>query len=394
MRTNGLSPSLPRLQSVDCVRGIAMVLMAVDHIRDFIDHRAMLFSPTNLARTSAPLFLTRWVTHFCAPVFILTAGLSAFLWMSRGHHSKSELSRYLATRGLFLILLELTVVRLIMFSAWPFTRPPVLLIILWAIGVSMIALAVLAHLPVRALALVSLTVIACHNLLDAVPAARFGPLAWFSKLLHQPGAFSAFGITFISAYPVLPWIAVIALGFCLGHTYRWNAKRRLRSLQISALVMIACFLVLRLINRYGDPVPWSTQVSRAFTVLSFLNVSKYPPSMDFLLMTIGSALLALALVEPIRLSERNPPHSLRPRPVVLLCGPSLSRALPLHPPQRDSLRLEVVCFSCTPLYGEPVRNVPGQLWIFALGYISGMDLDRRHALPALSLVRRPEASPA
>lgn len=189
MKTSDTPTPLPRWQSVDGVRGVAMVLMAIDHIRDFIDHRAMLFSPTDLSWTSAALFLTRWITHFCAPVFVLTAGVSAYLWMSRGHHSKWELSRFLATRGLFLIFLELTVLRLIMFSSRPFTGLPVLLIILWAIGVSMIVLAALARLPVRVLAIMSLIVIVCHNLLDTIPAARFGPLAWLWEVLHQPGGF-------------------------------------------------------------------------------------------------------------------------------------------------------------------------------------------------------------
>ncbi len=310
---------LPRLTSVDGFRGVAMILMAIDHIRDFVDHRAMLFSPTDLNCTSASLFLTHWVTHFCAPAFVLTSGVSAYLWMSRGGHSKSELSRYLASRGLFLIVLELTVMRIVVFSAWPLIGSPVLLIILWAIGVSMAALAVLARLPVRFIALMSAAVIAFHNLLDEIPASQFGLLGWLWNALHQPGTFQAFGITFVSAYPVLPWVAVIAFGFCIGHTYEWQADRRRGWLRTGGLGMIAGFLVLRVVDRYGDPVRWSTQASHVFTVLSFLNVTKYPPSLVFLLMTIGPTLLALACFERFTFSDRNP-LLVFSRSVVLLRG--------------------------------------------------------------------------
>ncbi|RRA47148.1 DUF1624 domain-containing protein [Acidipila sp. EB88] len=306
MSTSSVTSPEPRLQSVDAVRGIAMLLMAIDHVRDFIDHRAMLFSPTDLARTSIPLFLTRWITHMCAPVFILTAGISAYLWMSRGHRSRSELSLYLFTRGLVLIVLELTVLRLIMFSSWPFTGSPVLLIILWAIGVSMIALAALVYLPVRVLAIASVAIIAGHNLLDGIEASRFGAVAWLWNVLHQPGAFRVAHVTFISAYPVLPWIAVMSSGFCLGHAYRWTPARRARWLTMTGFGVTACFVLLRLYNSYGDPSAWSKQASFSFSVLSFLNVTKYPPSLDFLLMTLGPALFALAALEQRKLSEGNP----------------------------------------------------------------------------------------
>src|SRR5580692_12977350 len=137
----------PRVQSVDALRGAIMMLMAIDHIRDYVARSAMQFLPTDLSRTTAAIFLSRWITHFCAPVFMLTAGLGAFFWMSRGHHSKGELSRFLVTRGLWLIFLEITVLRLILLSQISFRANPVLLMILWAIGLSMIALAALIYLP-------------------------------------------------------------------------------------------------------------------------------------------------------------------------------------------------------------------------------------------------------
>jgi len=152
-----------------------MMLMAIDHVRDYVARSAMQFLPTDLSRTSAAIFFTRWITHFCAPVFMLTAGLGAFFWMSRGHHSKTELSRFLITRGIWLIFLEITVLRLILLSQISFFGAPIILMILWAIGLSMIALAALIYLPIRLLATLSIAIIALHNLLDGIPAARFEP---------------------------------------------------------------------------------------------------------------------------------------------------------------------------------------------------------------------------
>lgn len=170
--------SAPRIQSVDALRGAIMMLMAIDHIRDYVARSAQQFLPTDLTRTTPAIFLTRWITHFCAPVFMLTAGLGAYLWMTRGHHSKGELSRLLISRGIWLIALEVTVLRLIMFSQISFTANPVLLIILWAIGLSMIALAGLIYLPMRVVMGISIAIIALHNLLDDVSAERFGRAAW------------------------------------------------------------------------------------------------------------------------------------------------------------------------------------------------------------------------
>ena len=163
-----------RIQSVDALRGAIMMLMAIDHIRDFVARSAMQFLPTDLSRTTAAIFFSRWITHFCAPVFFLTAGIGAFLWRQRGDHTKAELSRFLITRGLWLIFLEITVLRVIMFSQVEYRGSIVLLFILWAIGASMIALAGLIYLPVRVLAVVSVTIIVLHNLLDGISAKQFG----------------------------------------------------------------------------------------------------------------------------------------------------------------------------------------------------------------------------
>ena len=296
----------PRIQSVDALRGAIMMLMAIDHIRDYVARSAQQFLPTDLARTTPAIFLTRWITHFCAPVFMLTAGLGAYLWMTRGHHSKAELSRFLVSRGLWLIVLEVTILRLILLSQISFTANPVLLIILWAIGISMIALAALIYLPARVLAAVSIAIIALHNLLAPVPAERFGRAAWIWDILYQRGVIVLGGINLRPAYPVLPWIGVMAGGYCLGTLFALDAHRRQSFFVWLGLALTAAFVVARAVNIYGDPAPWSPQASPVFTVLSFLNVTKYPPSLDFLLITLGPAMVVMAWLEKFHFPATNP----------------------------------------------------------------------------------------
>ncbi|HKU62339.1 MAG TPA: heparan-alpha-glucosaminide N-acetyltransferase domain-containing protein [Gemmatimonadales bacterium] len=284
-----------RIDSIDALRGTVMVIMALDHVRDFVHRGAMSGSPTDLATTTPFLFLTRWITHLCAPAFMLAAGLGAWLWWRRGR-TRQELSWFLLTRGVWLIVLEVTIMRL----AYNFslsTEYPLFLIVLWALGGCMIALAALVWLPLPTLALVSLAAIAGHNLLDGVDPARFGATSGWWSILHRPGPVPIAGGTAFVAYPLVPWIAVMALGFCLGPVYGWDRPRRIRFLLRAGAAATVGFVVLRAINRYGDPTPWATQPSPTFTVLSFLNTTKYPPSLDFLLMTLGPALLALAWLE-------------------------------------------------------------------------------------------------
>jgi uncharacterized membrane protein len=296
----------PRVQSVDALRGAIMMLMAIDHIRDYVSRSAMQFLPTDLTRTTAAIFFTRWITHFCAPVFMLTAGLGAFFWMNRGHRSKSELSGFLVTRGIWLILLEVTLMRAIMFFQISYREHLVLLIILWAIGVSMIALAALVHLPLRVLAGLSIAIVALHNLLDPISAERFGRAAWLWDILHQRGLITFMGIRFVTGYQVLPWIGVMSLGYCLGSTFLWDGARRQRFLMRLGLALTVTFILLRAINVYGDPFRWSHQASPLFSVLSFLNTTKYPPSLDFLLMTLGPALAVMGWLERFHFSVANP----------------------------------------------------------------------------------------
>ena len=293
-----------RLEAIDAVRGAVMVLMALDHVRDFIHRGAMSYLPTDLSITTPEVFLTRWVTHVCAPTFMLLAGVGAFLWL-HGGRTKRQLSTFLITRGLWLVILELTVMRLAcnfdLSAHYPF-----LLLVLWALGLCMIGLALLIWLPVRVLGGLSIAVIALHNCLDGVSAAQFGPAAWPWNLLHQPGAFRVAGATVVVGYPLVPWVAVMALGFCMGELFLLDRAVRRRRLAVIGAAAILLFVVIRMVNGYGDPTHWTVQRSPTYTVLSFLNTVKYPPSLDFLLMTLGPAFLALAWFDRPGLKPSNP----------------------------------------------------------------------------------------
>lgn len=302
-------PAKSRIDSIDLLRGIVMVIMMLDHTRDFI-HRDVLqgFDPTDLSRTNVALFFTRWITHFCAPVFVFLAGTGAYLQFARGK-SKRELARFLVTRGLWLIVLEFTVIRLaVTFNVdYRFLGG---LQVIWVLGVSMIVLAALIHLPLRIVGVFGIGMIALHNLLDGIkvqswqgpqsPVPSVGAKLWI--LLHQ--AFEAFPVLWFFPspvvfvlYPLIPWVGVMAAGYAFGAVYQWDAQRRGRLLLITGSAATALFVILRLANIYGDPSRWTKQNTAAFTLLSFLSTTKYPPSLLFLLMTLGPALLALAWFE-------------------------------------------------------------------------------------------------
>jgi uncharacterized membrane protein len=298
------SRSAARFTAVDALRGAVMIIMALDHTRDFVHAGAMAFSPEDLTRTTPILFLTRWITHICAPSFMLLAGTGAYLRLTR-RGSKRDLSTFLLTRGLWLIVIELTIMRLAMNFTFSF-QYPVIVLVLCALGLSMIALAGLIHLPFGALVVASVMLMGLHNLLDGIDAARFGDYAGVWRLLHQQGVVILAGVPFVVAYPVLPWIGVMAGGFCLGRVLMLEPVSRRRVLTALGLGMIVLFLVVRVINGYGDPSPWSHQKSALFSLLSFIRTTKYPPSLDFLLMTLGPALLILAWFDRLSFGERNP----------------------------------------------------------------------------------------
>jgi uncharacterized membrane protein len=276
---------------------MVMILMALDHVRDFFGPPGI--SPTNLAQTTVPLFLTRWVTHICAPTFFLLTGTGAFLALRS--KSFAGLSRFLLTRGVWLIVLELTFIRCLGYQ-FNFDYHVTLLVVIWALGWAMVVLSALVWLPVAVVLAFGVALIAGHNLLDGVRSTN--PL-WV--ILHSQGfVVNRPGFVVFVAYPLIPWIGVTAVGYALGSVYRWDAQRRQATLLKIGLALTAGFLVLRLINMYGDPAPWTHQATPALTVVSFLNVTKYPPSLLFLLMTLGPALVLL------RALNRGTPPLLRP----------------------------------------------------------------------------------
>ena len=286
-----------RVQSVDVVRGVIMILMELDHTRDFFGIPGQ--NPTNMASTTAALFLTRWVTHFCAPVFFLLTGTGSYLSLRR--KSPGELSRFLLTRGIWLILLEVVVVRCFAYQ-FNFDYRVTMLLVLWALGWAMITLSALVRLPAFVATAFGGLLIVGHNLFDSVKSAS--PL-W--AILHSPGFVvnTPEHVVFV-AYPLIPWIGVTAVGYGLGQVYSWEAARRRGFLLRLGLALSLAFLVIRGLNIYGDPSRWMRQKTAVFTVLSFLNTTKYPPSLLFLLMTLGPAMVFLWSV------DRATPRVLRP----------------------------------------------------------------------------------
>lgn len=285
-----------RINSIDVLRGLVMVIMALDHVRAYFHLGAIVTDPLNLETTTPLLFMTRFLTHFCAPVFIFLTGTSASLYGQ--HRTKKELSKFLFTRGLWLIFVEIVIMN---FLWWfdPYYNF-ISLQVIWAIGLCMIFLSALIYLPKKIIILLSLLVVFGHNLLDpyTVDGNSFGSVLWYifhqsEYLLLDNGHMVAF------YYPILPWIAIMALGYCFGYLYHknYNSQKRKNTLLILGCSAILIFLLIRALNIYGDMVPWSQQKDLTYTILSFLNVTKYPPSLLYILITIGPTFLVLFFLE-------------------------------------------------------------------------------------------------
>lgn len=291
-----------RLQSIDLLRGMVIVLMALDHTRDYFSPTT--FDPLDLQLGSAAWFWTRWITHLCAPTFVMLAGISAFLRAQQ--RDKKEMSRYLLSRGALLVLLECTWVSF----SWQFGFSVFILQVIWAIGVSMMALGLLIWLPRQVLVAVAALLILPHNLFDSWHGKDSGILflAW-----HQGGYYPLtenLGIVF--AYPLMPWIGLMVAGYCLGPVMLWDAVRRQRFLLSAAAVLFVSFIVLRSGNFYGDPDHWTTQGKGWFVdLMSFVKVHKYPPSLLYLCITLSIGLSLLALLEK---------YVQRPLPVLMIFG--------------------------------------------------------------------------
>lgn len=289
-----------RIESIDLLRGLVMVLMALDHVRDYFNYGSFFSEPTNLSTTTPILFFTRWITHYCAPVFVFLAGISAFLQTAKNENIQS-VSKFLLLRGLWLIFLEITVVNF----GWTFdvSYSIFILQVIMAIGVSMVCLSALIFLPRIALLATGLFLVGCHNLLDAIQLQGndFSSFIWY--LLHQQSKvmINPARAIFIM-YPVIPWIGLMVLGYVCGTLYRpgFEAGKRKQFLFASGAAIIIGFIGLRYLNLYGDPRPWTAQKDALFTILSFINTTKYPPSLLYLMMTIGPALLLLGIFESLR----------------------------------------------------------------------------------------------
>lgn len=282
-----------RINSIDLLRGLVMVVMALDHVRDFFGAGGGNVRDIG----DAGLFLTRWVTHFCAPTFILLAGVSAYLHGARGHSTR-DTSRFLLTRGLFLIVLELTLVRV----AWRFNYDLSIFVfqVIWVLGAAMVVLALLVHLPRWAIAAIGLAMVAGHNLLDGIRAEDLGSAGFAWAFLHQPALLRVAGVGVYPFYSLLPWVGVMALGYALGPIMRLERGQRRRwLLRLGAGISVG-FVLLRATNLYGDPTAWTSYDNVVSTVLSFINCEKYPPSLLYLMMTLGPMLMLLAVFEQAR----------------------------------------------------------------------------------------------
>lgn len=284
-----------RIESIDLLRGMVMIIMALDHVRDYFHYDAFLYSPTDLTQTNAFLFFTRFITHYCAPVFVFLAGISAHLYGTK--KSKRQLAFYLFSRGMWLVFTEFFIISLAL--TFNPSYPMFNLQVIWAIGISMIVLSALIFMNRWFIFVTAVLLIAAHNILDTVHVTGKDTMAFIWSLLHEPNDFVFGHVSILVHYPVLPWIGIIALGYCFGSFYNslYGAPKRKKLLLAFGFAAMALFFLLRAFNIYGDAAPWSVQKNICFSILSFLNVTKYPPSLLYILVTLGPVLIFLALTE-------------------------------------------------------------------------------------------------
>ncbi len=284
-----------RINSIDLLRGIVMIIMALDHVRHFFHHDAFLYDPLDLTRTSVPLFFTRWITHYCAPIFVFLAGISVYLYGV--NKSRKELASYLFTRGLWLVIVEIFIISL--GQTFNPTYPVVVLQVIWAIGISMIVLSAMIYLKRELILVISIFLIAGHNLLDQIHVPGTGLSAFIWSVLHDPAEFSLGQFLIIVKYPVLPWIGILSIGYYLGHLFssHYDPEKRMKVLILLGFISMELFFLLRTVNNFGDSGHWTNQKNAAYSLLSYLNVTKYPPSLLYTLITLGPAMIFLALAD-------------------------------------------------------------------------------------------------
>jgi uncharacterized membrane protein len=289
-----------RIYSIDILRGAVMIIMALDHVRDYFHQTASTDSPTNLLTTTPLLFFTRWITHFCAPSFVFLAGVSAYL-SGRKKNTRDQCV-FLLKRGLWLIFIEIAIVTL----GWTFDPLYHVLIlqVIWAIGISMIILGLMVWLPVNVILCLGLLIICFHNQLDYAEITRNGQVGIMWDLIHH-GNFEAIkfapGHIFLLVYPFLPWTGIMLLGYGIGKIFTgsFTPRRRRKILFMSGSVFFLVFFILRSYNHYGDPVHWGMQRTQLFSWLSFINLTKYPPSLDYISLTVGVAMIMLGLLDRV-----------------------------------------------------------------------------------------------
>ena len=288
-----------RIQSIDFLRGLVMIVMALDHCRDFMHYGATIDQgPLDFSTTTPVLFMTRWISNFCAPVFVFLSGTSIFLYSSKGK-SKKEIAFFLFTRGLWLMLAEILIIQ----PLWDFNTIVIFIQVIWAIGLSMVFLSFLQFLPYKVLLTAGLVIVFGHNLLDRIIVATpfWESLSW--SVIHQQKSYQINDHLLLTIqYPFLPWLGLMILGYSTGKLYLPGAEpaRRKRILRITGISSILLFLFIRWLNQYGDMNHWTSQRTAVFTFFDFIKTSKYPPSLLYILMTMGPALILLSCVENIR----------------------------------------------------------------------------------------------
>jgi uncharacterized membrane protein len=289
---------MKRIFSIDFTRGVVMIIMALDHVRDLMHINSIAQSPTDLSTTTPILFFTRWITYLCAPIFVFLAGTSAYI-SSKNKNNFLQIKKFLLKRGVWLVLLEFTVVNFGLFFDLGFHT--FIFEVIAAIGFGFIILSLLLNSSLKTIGIIGLTIIFGHNLLSLIPFSKASVVQVILNALFSPGAFPVTAHTiFVMAYPPIPWLGIMLVGFASGGFFELAVENRKRLFAKIGTGTLFLFAVIRFINIYGDPVPWSSQKNGLYTFLSFLNVTKYPPSLLFCLLTLGAMFLILALAETIK----------------------------------------------------------------------------------------------
>ena len=286
---------MKRINSIDITRGFVMVIMALDHVRDFMHTSSMIQSPTNLETTTTLLFMTRWITHLCAPTFVFLSGVSAYISF-RKSNSISESRVFLLKRGIWLVILEFTLINFVLWYDIHFRL--MIMEVISAIGMSFIVLSLLLKLPSKTIGIIGLVIIFTHNLLQGISVPANPILVFLSSVLFRPFMMNVTpGFSFYTAYPLIPWLGIMLTGFACGELFEIPAEKRNKIFLRIGLGALSLFAVIRFINIYGDPSGWSQQKPAFFTFLSFINTTKYPPSLLFTLLFIGIMFLVLFISE-------------------------------------------------------------------------------------------------